>query len=93
MSSTELFGTLRAALVRSRRDQGGQRSHRRLVRLSRLHRWRLNMCTGVVREERLSDLVTEFGIINPNHGGAKHRYTYAAQEVPRWFLFGGLVKT
>ncbi|MDV6268983.1 carotenoid oxygenase family protein [Rhodococcus globerulus] len=59
---------------------------------TRLHRWRLNMRTGTTREEHLSDLVTEFGMINANHGGIKHRYTYAAQAVPGWFLFSGLVK-
>ncbi|MBW0272747.1 apocarotenoid-15,15'-oxygenase [Nocardia sp. MH4] len=57
-----------------------------------LHRWRLNLRTGEVREERLSDSVTEFGMINPRHAGRSHRYTYAATGRPGWFLFDGLVK-
>ncbi|WP_024794376.1 carotenoid oxygenase family protein [Tomitella biformata] len=59
---------------------------------TRLHRWRLNLRTGEVKEGHLSDRVTEFGMINAHHGGVKHRYTYAAQAVPDWFLFNGLVK-
>lgn len=57
-----------------------------------LHRWRLNIRTGAVKEERLSDRVTEFGMINPGLTGAAHRYTYAATGKPGWFLFDGLVK-
>jgi carotenoid cleavage dioxygenase len=57
-----------------------------------LHRWRLNTRTGAVKEERLSERVTEFGVINQHHAGRRHRYTYAATGVPGWFLFDGLVK-
>jgi carotenoid cleavage dioxygenase len=57
-----------------------------------LHRWRLNLRTGLVKEERLSDSITEFGMINGRHGGRRHRYTYAATAKPGWFLFNGLVK-
>ncbi|RVW06419.1 carotenoid oxygenase family protein [Rhodococcus spongiicola] len=57
-----------------------------------LHRWRLNLRTGEVREERLSETVTEFGMINPHHAGRQHRYTYSATGVPGWFLFDGLVR-
>ena len=57
-----------------------------------LHRWRLNLATGQVKEERLSDRVTEFGMINGLHGGRRHRYTYAATGVPGRFMFNGLVK-
>jgi carotenoid cleavage dioxygenase len=32
----------------------------------RLHRWRLNMVTGAVKEERLSESISEFGTINPD---------------------------
>jgi carotenoid cleavage dioxygenase-like enzyme len=59
---------------------------------TRLHRWRLNMVTGAVREARLSDRVTEFGVINSSFGGRRHRYAYAATGVEGWFLFDGLVK-
>jgi carotenoid cleavage dioxygenase-like enzyme len=59
---------------------------------SRLHRWRLNLVTGEVREERLRDRITEFGMINASVGGRRHRYAYAATGEPGWFLFNGLVK-
>src|SRR6185312_1083047 len=45
---------------------------------TRLHRWRFNLATGEVREEQLSDSITEFGMINAGYAGAKYRYTYAA---------------
>ncbi len=59
---------------------------------SRLHRWRLDLRTGLVREEPLSDSVTEFGMVNAAVAGTRHRYTYAASGKPSWFLFDGLVK-
>jgi carotenoid cleavage dioxygenase len=59
---------------------------------TRLHRWRLNLVTGGVREEQLSDSITEFGMINAGYAGTKYRYTYAATGKPGWFLFDGLVK-
>ena len=31
---------------------------------ARLHRWRLNLRTGLVKEEQLSDSITEFGMMN-----------------------------
>jgi len=59
---------------------------------TRLHRWRLDMRSGQVREERLTDTITEFGMINGALGGRKHRYVYAATGVPGRFLFNGLVR-
>jgi carotenoid cleavage dioxygenase-like enzyme len=59
---------------------------------TRLHRWRLNLATGQCKEERLTDSVTEFGMINSGVGGRPYRYTYAATGKPGWFLFDGLVK-
>lgn len=59
---------------------------------TRLHRWRLNLVTGLVKEERLSQTITEFGMINGLYGGRPHRYAYAATGVPGRFLFNGLVK-
>lgn len=59
---------------------------------SRLHRWRFNLATGAVREERLSESVTEFGTINPDFAASDYRYAYAATGKPGWFLFDGLVK-
>jgi carotenoid cleavage dioxygenase len=59
---------------------------------SRLHRWRLNLVTGTVSEERLSESITEFGTINADYAAGRYRYTYAATGKPGWFLFDGLVK-
>ena len=59
---------------------------------TRLHRWRFNLVTGAVREEQLSDSITEFGMINSGYAGREYRYTYAATGKPAWFLFDGLVK-
>ncbi|MHC3001300.1 carotenoid oxygenase family protein [Gordonia sp. GN26] len=59
---------------------------------SRLHRWRFNIRTGQTTEERLTDTITEFGMINGGHAGSKHRYVYAASGVDGWFLFNGLVR-
>ncbi|KAA1380095.1 carotenoid oxygenase family protein [Aeromicrobium fastidiosum] len=58
----------------------------------RLHRWRLNMVTGLVKEETLTDTISEFGMMNGSHAGRKYRYAYAATSKPAWFLFDGLVK-
>ncbi|TDO14013.1 carotenoid cleavage dioxygenase [Mycobacterium sp. BK086] len=59
---------------------------------ARLHRWRLNLRTGGLTEESLSDSITEFGMINGTHAGEPYRYTYAATGKPGWFLFDGLVR-
>ena len=59
---------------------------------TRLHRWRFNLVTGQVREEQLSDSITEFGMINSGFAGRDYRYTYAATGKPGWFLFDGLVR-
>ncbi len=59
---------------------------------TRLHRWRLDLRTGAVTEERLSETFTEFGMLNPDIVTTQHRYAYAASAVPGRFLFDGLVK-
>ncbi|MFI5952636.1 carotenoid oxygenase family protein [Cryptosporangium sp. NPDC051539] len=59
---------------------------------SRLHRWRLDLVTGAMKEEQLSDRVTEFGMINGAHLGRNYRYAWAATGKPSWFLFDGLVR-
>jgi carotenoid cleavage dioxygenase len=59
---------------------------------TRLHRWRFNLVTGAVKEEQLSESVTEFGTINPEYAATNYRYTYAATGKPGWFLFDGLVQ-
>ena len=57
-----------------------------------LHRWRLNLVTGAVSEQRLSDSLTEFGTKNEEYAARPHRYAYAATGMPGRFLFTGLVK-
>lgn len=59
---------------------------------ARLHRWRLNLVTGQVREERLFDSTVEFGTINQLYAGRPYRYCYSATSKPGMFLFTGLVK-
>jgi len=59
---------------------------------TRLHRWRLNLVTGAVTEESLSETISEFGVINAGHCGEPYRYVYAATGKPGWFLFDGLVR-
>ncbi|AMO59695.1 lignostilbene-alpha,beta-dioxygenase-like protein [Mycolicibacterium phlei] len=59
---------------------------------TRLHRWRFNLKTGETREERLSDSISEFGMVNGAHGGRDYRYVWAATGHPGWFLFNGLIR-
>lgn len=59
---------------------------------ARLHRWRLNLVTGGLTEEPLSENISEFGMINGGYGGEPYRYTYAATGKPGWFLFDGLIR-
>jgi carotenoid cleavage dioxygenase len=59
---------------------------------ARLHRWRLNLVTGAVKEEQLTDSITEFGVMNARYTTRPHRYTYAATGTPAWFLFDGIVR-
>jgi len=80
-------------------DPKGEGVYQRMFRFlalermqTHLHRWRLNLATGQVKEERLSERYTEFGMINPGHGGRPYRYTYAATQRPGWFLFDGIVR-
>lgn len=58
----------------------------------RPRRYRLNLVTGSVKEEDLSDRVMEFGMINGQYGGQPYRYTYNATGVPGMFAFDGVVK-
>lgn len=59
---------------------------------TRLHRWRFNLADGTTKEERLSDLTVEFGMINQKYAGRKYRYVYSTVAKPGWFLFEGFVK-
>lgn len=59
---------------------------------TRLHRWRLNLVSGKVTEERVSETLSEFPMINGDYVGRPHRYTYATTGVPGFFLFDGLLR-
>jgi len=59
---------------------------------SRLHRWRFDLATGECREERLSDRIVEFGMINPHYAMKRHRYTWSTTTKPGWFLFNGYAR-
>ena len=58
----------------------------------RMHRWRFNLSTGETSEERLSDRIVEFGMINPAYSMKKSRYVWHTTSKPGWFLFNGFVK-
>ena len=59
---------------------------------ARPHRWRLDLATGKVREERLFDEISEFPSINGRVGGRRHRYAWTMTAKPGWFLFDGLCR-
>ncbi len=59
---------------------------------SKLHRWRFDLRTGQTREERLDDLILEFGSINQYYAGRQHRYVYSTIAEPGWFLLKHFVK-
>lgn len=59
---------------------------------SKLHRWRFNLDTGAVHEERLDERILEFGTFNQAYAGRKSRYLYSTTTKPGWFLFNGIVK-
>ena len=59
---------------------------------SRLHRWRFNLATGKCIEERLSDRIVEFGMINPDYLMKQSRYIWSTTTRPGWFLFNGYVR-
>ncbi len=59
---------------------------------ARAHRWRFNLVTGETKEEQLSDRCTEFGMINGQVGGRRHRYSYEARCTNGLFAFDGLIK-
>lgn len=58
----------------------------------RLHRWRFDLATGECREERLSDRIVEFGMINPAYAMQPSRYVWSTTAKPGWFLFNGYVR-
>lgn len=58
----------------------------------RLHRWRFNLKTGETREERLTDRIVEFGMINPRFAMQPSRYVWSTTSRPGWFLFNGYVR-
>ncbi|MGD8356977.1 MAG: carotenoid oxygenase family protein [Lysobacterales bacterium] len=57
------------------------------------HRWRFNLETGECREEALSDLISEFPMINSRYLGRPSRYSYHVSFAPEdTVLFDGLVR-
>ncbi|MEL6239581.1 MAG: carotenoid oxygenase family protein, partial [Pseudomonadota bacterium] len=58
----------------------------------RFHRWRFNLKTGETKEERLSDRIVEFGMINPDYLMKPNRFTWSTTSKPGWFLFNGYVR-
>lgn len=57
------------------------------------HRWRFNLKTGVCREAPLSDLISEFPMINSRLFGQPTRYSYHVSFADAdTVLFDGLVK-
>lgn len=58
-----------------------------------LYRWRFNLSTGGVTEEKICDRVSEFPRMNENYLGRPHRYGYSAniggEGVP---LMAGIIK-
>ena len=56
------------------------------------HRWRFNLETGETREERLSDRIQEFGMINGRLGGRRNRFSFNALPCRGWFGFEGIIK-
>jgi carotenoid cleavage dioxygenase-like enzyme len=58
-----------------------------------LYQWRINLTTGVVKEQVLSDSRCDFTRINDTHACHKTRYIYAATFNPtRPFTFDGILK-
>lgn len=58
-----------------------------------LHRWRINLSTKTVQEERLDEIPCEFPRINEQYMGRPTRYGYAGQIVPGSIpLFDGILK-
>jgi carotenoid cleavage dioxygenase len=57
------------------------------------HRWRFNLKTGACREAPLSDLISEFPMINSRRFGVATRYSYHVSFADTdTVLFNGLVK-
>ncbi|CAN5883813.1 carotenoid oxygenase family protein [soil metagenome] len=59
---------------------------------ARPHRWRLDLATGKVSEERMFEQISEFPSINGRVGGRRHRYAWTMTAKPGWFLFDGLCR-
>jgi len=59
---------------------------------TRPHRWRLDLATGRVTEEKLFDLISEFPSIDGRVGGRRHHHAYVMTAKPGWFLFDGMTR-
>jgi carotenoid cleavage dioxygenase len=70
-------------------DKGSERDND----IPQLYRWRFNLSTGVVVEERLDDIASEFPRINEHYLGRPTRYGYTARMAPSPMpLFDGFIK-
>ena len=58
----------------------------------KLYRWRFNLKTHQTKEETIDDMVIEFGAINQNFAGIKHRFAYSAIPTKGMFTFDGITK-
>ena len=56
------------------------------------YRWQMNMRTGETKEGPLSDIITEFGMINASVMGRPYRWAYSALPTEGWFTFEGIIK-
>jgi carotenoid cleavage dioxygenase len=58
-----------------------------------MHRFRLDLSTGTIREEALDDVPSEFARMNSTRLGQKTRYSYNPRIAPRpTLLFDGIIK-
>lgn len=58
-----------------------------------LHRWRFNLKTGELKQEKLDDIPSEFPRVNEQLLGRKTRYGYTARSAPLPMpLFDGIIK-
>lgn len=57
------------------------------------HRWRLDLRTGRMTEEFLTDRHSEFGMIDQRVAARQHRYVVSLVNEPGWFLFNALRRT
>jgi carotenoid cleavage dioxygenase-like enzyme len=57
-----------------------------------LYCWRFNLRTGRTAEQRLSDELLEFGMVNTQYWGRPNRYSWSMIAHPGAFLFDGITR-